>query len=200
MTIYHLPKFMKTPEQLYAHQASLPSLRSYFIVWERPHGSYTWTQLGDMFTERDKANEFAKNRVDHKERPICDCVVSESKMARMPAPEGSEPVAVLATEQYGVSDHQVGAIEAMAKRWERRLREGSGPSYDPMQAGMTMQLRECLDELRAEMEIEPATELADERVARKALVEALLICIRYADSSADTEQAHAALALSAKLL
>ena len=38
-----------------------------------------------------------------------------------------------------------------------------------------------------------------ERVARKALVEALLICIRYADSSADTEQAHAALALAAKL-
>jgi len=38
-----------------------------------------------------------------------------------------------------------------------------------------------------------------ERVARKALVEALLICIRYADSSADTEQAYAALALAAKL-
>ena len=92
---------MKTPEQIHAHQASLPPLRSYFIVWERPHGSYTWTQLGDMFTERDKANDFAKNRVDHNERPICDCVVSESKMARMPAPEGSQPVAVLATFQEG---------------------------------------------------------------------------------------------------
>jgi len=44
-----------------------------------------------------------------------------------------------------------------------------------------------------------AAELSAERVARKALVEALLICIRYADSSADTEQAYAALALSAKL-
>lgn len=44
-----------------------------------------------------------------------------------------------------------------------------------------------------------AAELAAERVARKALVEALLICIRYADSSADTEQAYAALALAAKL-
>jgi hypothetical protein len=43
-------------------------------------------------------------------------------------------------------------------------------------------------------------QLTAERVARKALVEALLICIRYADSSADTEQAHAALALAAKLL
>ena len=38
-----------------------------------------------------------------------------------------------------------------------------------------------------------------EQVARKALTKALMICIRYADSSADTEQAHAALALAAKL-
>ena len=54
-----------------------------------------------MFTERDKANEFAKQRVDDKERPICDCVVSESKMARMPEPNGSEPVALLAEEKHG---------------------------------------------------------------------------------------------------
>jgi hypothetical protein len=38
-----------------------------------------------------------------------------------------------------------------------------------------------------------------ERTARKALTKALMICIRYADSSADTEQAHAALALAARL-
>jgi hypothetical protein len=43
-------------------------------------------------------------------------------------------------------------------------------------------------------------ELTAEQVARKALTKALMICIRYADSSADTEQAHAALALAAKLL
>jgi hypothetical protein len=93
---------MKTPEQLHAHQASLPPLRSYFIVWERPHGSYTWTQLGGMFTERDAANKFARLRVDHKERPICDCVVSECKLARMPTPKGtSEPVAVLAGSEPG---------------------------------------------------------------------------------------------------
>jgi hypothetical protein len=46
---------------------------------------------------------------------------------------------------------------------------------------------------------EAVAERDAEQVARKALVEALLICIRYADSSADTEQAHAALALAAKL-
>ena len=91
----------RTPEQLHAHQASLPPLRSYFVVWERPHGSYTWTQLGGMFTERDAANEFAKLRVDHKERRICDCVVSECKLARMPSPEGSEPVAVLVGSEPG---------------------------------------------------------------------------------------------------
>ena len=44
-----------------------------------------------------------------------------------------------------------------------------------------------------------AAELTAEQAARKALVEALLICIRYADSSEDTEQAYAALALAAKL-
>ena len=42
-------------------------------------------------------------------------------------------------------------------------------------------------------------DLETEQAARKALVEALLICIRYADSSADTEQAYAALALAATL-
>ncbi len=46
---------------------------------------------------------------------------------------------------------------------------------------------------------ELTAELSAERVARKALTKALMICIRYADSSADTEQAHAALALAAKL-
>ena len=43
-------------------------------------------------------------------------------------------------------------------------------------------------------------QLTAEQVARKALTKALMICIRYADSSADTEQAYAALALAAKLL
>jgi hypothetical protein len=46
---------------------------------------------------------------------------------------------------------------------------------------------------------ELAVELAAERTARKALSKALMICIRYADSSADTEQAYAALALAAQL-
>ena len=46
---------------------------------------------------------------------------------------------------------------------------------------------------------EAVAERDAEQTARKALTKALLICIRYADSSADTEQAHAALALAAKL-
>jgi hypothetical protein len=46
---------------------------------------------------------------------------------------------------------------------------------------------------------EAVAERDAERVARKALTKALMICIRYADSSADTEQAYAALALAAKL-
>jgi len=46
---------------------------------------------------------------------------------------------------------------------------------------------------------EAVAERDAEQVARKALIKALLICIRYADSSEDTEQAYAALALAAKL-
>ena len=44
-----------------------------------------------------------------------------------------------------------------------------------------------------------SADLEAERAARKALTKALMICIRYADTSADTEQAYAALALEAKL-
>ena len=84
--------------ELHASQSKLPPLRSYYIVWERPHGSYTWTQLGGMFTEVEAANEFARLRVDHKERPVCDCVVMEAQLMRMPNPVGSEPVAVLASD------------------------------------------------------------------------------------------------------
>jgi len=54
-------------------------------------------------------------------------------------------------------------------------------------------------EARVKTVAEESSVAAAERVARRELVEALLICIRYADSSADTEQAHAALALAAKL-
>jgi len=54
-------------------------------------------------------------------------------------------------------------------------------------------------EARVKTVAEDSSVTAAEQAARKALVEALLICIRYADSSADTEQAHAALALAAKL-
>ena len=46
---------------------------------------------------------------------------------------------------------------------------------------------------------EAVAELKAEQAARKALTKALMICIRYADSSADTEQAYAALALAARL-
>jgi len=54
-------------------------------------------------------------------------------------------------------------------------------------------------EARVKTVAEDSSVTAAEQAARKALVEALLICIRYADSSADTEQAYAALALAAKL-
>jgi len=54
-------------------------------------------------------------------------------------------------------------------------------------------------EARMKTVAEESSVTAAEQAARKALVEALMICIRYADSSADTEQAYAALALAAKL-
>jgi hypothetical protein len=95
---------MKTPEQLHAHQASLPPLRSYFLVWERPHGSYTWTIVGPvLYDNRNAANNNAQSRVDDKHLPICDCVVSEFKLARMPTPEGCEPCAALVSDSAAPS-------------------------------------------------------------------------------------------------
>lgn len=89
---------MKTPEELHAHQSKMPALRSYFVVWERPHGSYTWTLLVSRSWERAEAEDAAQARVDDKTRPICDCIVTEAQLPRMPSPIGSEPLAVLPNE------------------------------------------------------------------------------------------------------
>ena len=39
----------------------------------------------------------------------------------------------------------------LAKRWDRRLAESSGATRDSLDCGRTLQLRECCDELRAEL-------------------------------------------------
>ena len=39
----------------------------------------------------------------------------------------------------------------LAKRWDRRLAESSGATRDALDCGRTLQLRECCDELRAEL-------------------------------------------------
>jgi hypothetical protein len=48
------------------------------------------------------------------------------------------------------------ALDALANRWERRLAENSGATRDALECGKKLQLRECLDELLAEMEGAPA--------------------------------------------
>ena len=42
-------------------------------------------------------------------------------------------------------------LVSLAGRWELRLAEGSGPTRDALDCGRTLQLMECLDELRAEL-------------------------------------------------
>ena len=89
---------MKTETELYAEQSKLPAQRSYFTVWMRPHGSYIWTTIAAQPMPRDTAHDIAKARVDDKTLPICDCVVQEIKLPRMPHPKGVEPVALLPHE------------------------------------------------------------------------------------------------------
>lgn len=42
-------------------------------------------------------------------------------------------------------------VRDLAETWERRLAEKSGATRDALDCGRTIQLRECCDELRAEL-------------------------------------------------
>ena len=76
--------------------------------------------------------------------------------------------------------------------------ERATPETDAVWADKSRNILEHSHNLERQRD-EAVAERDAEQVARKALTKALMICIRYADSSADTEQAHAALALAAKL-
>jgi len=52
-------------------------------------------------------------------------------------------------------------VRELAKTWERRLAEGSGPTDNAWTAAKTIQLRECCDELRAVIEKLPNGLLSD---------------------------------------
>jgi len=52
-------------------------------------------------------------------------------------------------------------VGALATRWERRLAESSGTTRGALDCGRILQLRECCDELRAEMESAPTGEVSD---------------------------------------
>jgi len=78
------------------------------------------------------------------------------------------------------------------------IAERATPETDAVWADKSRNILEHSRNLECQRD-EAVAERDAEQVARKALTKALLICIRYADTSADTEQAHAALALAAKL-
>jgi len=59
------------------------------------------------------------------------------------APEPARPTSA----ESAITD----LVGALAKRWERTLTEGSGATRDAIDCGRTLQLRECCDELRAEL-------------------------------------------------
>jgi hypothetical protein len=59
-------------------------------------------------------------------------------------------------------------VGALATRWERRLAESSGTTRDALDCGRILQLRECCDELRAEMESAPTVLLTDKTLATRA--------------------------------
>jgi hypothetical protein len=61
-------------------------------------------------------------------------------------PKPARPKAMFASTDW---------VGALATRWERRLAESSGTTRDALDCGRILQLRECCDELRAEMESAP---------------------------------------------
>jgi hypothetical protein len=91
------------------------------------------------------------------------------------------------------------SVKTVAEESSVTVAERVAPETDAVWANKSRNILEHSRSLERQRD-ELAVELAAERTARKALTKALMICIRYADSSSDTEQAYAALALAAKLL
>jgi len=89
-------------------------------------------------------------------------------------------------------------VKTVAKESSVAAAERATPETDAVWADKSRNILTHSKNLECQRD-EVVAERDAEQAARKALVEALLICIRYADSSADTEQAYAALALAAKL-
>jgi hypothetical protein len=61
-------------------------------------------------------------------------------------------------------------VRDLAETWERRLAEKRGATRDALDCGRTLQLRECCDELRAELgKIQNAKAMAsaDEKTSQK---------------------------------
>jgi hypothetical protein len=87
----------KTPEQLHAEQSALPPMRTYYVVMERPKGSYIWTEYFKS-ESADAANHAAKLRVTADPEVVrpTDCIVIHYSVPRMPHPETEPPYAVLA--------------------------------------------------------------------------------------------------------
>ena len=89
-------------------------------------------------------------------------------------------------------------MKTVAEKSSVTAAERATPETDAVWADKSRNILTHSENLERQRD-EAVAELTAERVARKALTKALMICIRYADSSADTEQAYAALALAAKL-
>ena len=69
-------------------------MRTYYVVMERPKGSYIWTEYFQS-ESLDAANHMAKMRIEKSMKPT-DCIVHSYSVPRMPHPETEPPYAVLA--------------------------------------------------------------------------------------------------------
>ena len=58
---------------------------------------------------------------------------------------------VIGTAHSGEEASMQRVVRELAETWERRLAEKSGVTRDALECGQTLQLRTCLDELRAEI-------------------------------------------------
>lgn len=71
---------MKTHAELLSYQATLPPAREYFIIMERPLGSFTWT-IARLATDEKSANQYAIDIAI--ERITCTRII-RGELPRMP--------------------------------------------------------------------------------------------------------------------
>lgn len=135
----------------------MPRLHDPLRHWSLDSGRKEDAQETPADAERGSLRHRPKRRIQYEPMSLhctqcdrnTDCGICPRCASNL-APEPARPdKAVFASTDW---------VGALATRWERRLAESSGTTRDALDCGRILQLRECCDELRAEMESAPTDE------------------------------------------